>query len=787
MKRLGFLSILLLFLISCQKDYNKTKHSYQFIPPNAEAVIQINELNDFLNSITNNTILETVYSNNLKAVSPILKQFSTTAPVYLTYKDSTVTDYLILTKHDSTLFVIDSLPNLISETLGNSKITKTQIDESVIYHTVIGNTFAGSNDLNLLKNLNAKNENTALSQLIETTDTKAVASIVFKSTAVNYSELLFTPLIEEDHSNYTVLDFTPHNKGLSYHGILTAKDSIANFMDRFNFTIPQKINTPQIAPKATKSLLSITYDDFSVFLKNNSSKELNSNHEPPTFLNFTNEIARTDEALILHSLDPKLLIEAIEEKSHLETFRDLDVFNFENPDFFKTILNPFITFEEAKYFAVFENFVIFTAEPEALKSILVNALNRQTLSNSEAFISMQTQLSDEASLFIYKDSDALSSYLDASLKGYDANAVQFIHEDHYTHVHGIIQKFKKRSATNSVNEAFTTSLEHPLIMAPQVVKNHITKAHDIVAQDTNNILYLISNTGNILWKKQLQGQILGAIEQIDMYKNGRLQLAFATENRVYVLDRNGNDVSPFPLKFNDPITQPLSVFDYDKRKAYRLLVTQGKHLLMYNAKGESIKGFNYKNNSAALKTQPQHYRIGTKDYIVFAAGKDLKILNRQGQNRINLKEGFQFSDNTIYLYQNKFTTTNTLGQLVQVNTRGTITRENLNLTDKHNLSTTSKTMVTLNENKLTIKSRTIDLDYGDYTAPRIFYLNDKIYITTTDKQAKKVYLFDSQAKPIPNFPVFGVGAATLEKLDDERDLELITQSDDQTIVVYKIN
>jgi hypothetical protein len=93
----------------------------------------------------------------------------------------------------------------------------------------------------------------------------------------------------------------------------------------------------------------------------------------------------------------------------------------------------------------------------------------------------------------------------------------------------------------------------------------------------------------------------------------------------------------------------------------------------------------------------------------------------------------------------------------------------------------------MTENKLNIKSRTANLDYGDYTAPRIFYLNDKIYVTTTDLQAKKVYLFDSQAQLLPNFPVFGTSAAELQKLDKDADLELITQSDDKNVVVYKLH
>ena len=430
---------------------------------------------------------------------------------------------------------------------------------------------------------------------------------------------------------------------------------------------------------------------------------------------------------------------------------------------------------------------MFSNSIESIKFILTNALNNNTLANWDAFKSISKNLSDEASLFIFKNSDGLSEILEQDIKGYNANAVQFIYDDNYAHVNGVIQKFKKRATTNSVTEAFSIQLDAELLTAPQTLKNHVTKAHDIAVQDVNNVLYLISDSGNTLWKKQLHGKILGDIKQIDMYKNGRFQIAFATSNRLYILDRNGNDVSSFPLKFNDVITQPLSVFDYDKRKNYRLLITQSKNLLMYNVKGKSVSGFNYKNNGSDIASQPKHFRIGSKDYIVFGAGETLKILNRQGKVRINVKDKIRFSDKNIYLYQNKFTTTNTLGQLIQVDTRGKLNTKNLNLTGKHYIATTSKTLVALTENRLIIKSRTVDLDYGDYTAPKIFYINDKIYITTTDLQSKKVYLFDSQAKSIPNFPVFGTSTAELQKLDNENGLELIVKSDAKSIVVYKLH
>ena len=788
MKRLGFLSILFLLLIGCQKDYNKTKLPYQFIPNNSHSVIQINELSDFINSLNNNDILSNIYNDNLKSASNIFKNLNTTNEVFIVFPDSTSVNanYLILTKNDSTLFVLDGLKNYTSETLLNSKIEKTTIDTSILYHNILGNTFVGSNNLDLLKSINSENENLEVSKLIETADAKSVASVIFKSDATNYSKLLFTDVINSENSNLTLLDFNQAGKKLSYNGLLTTKDSTLNYLNSFKNTIPQKTNSLLIAPQNTSSLFSIAFDDFTVFKNNLNSLTKTEEETASTFLHFTNEIALIDNVLVLHTLDPNLLLESIEGKEFSEDFRDINIYHYDNPDTFKTNLKPFISFENANYFSVYENFVIFTSTIDTLKSILTDALNENTLANSDGFITINENLSDEASVFIFKDSKGLTDIIDKTMTGYNANAVQFIHEDNYTHINGIIQKYKKRAASNSVTESFTTPLETTILTAPQTVKNHITKAHDIAVQGINNVLYLISSSGNILWKKQLEGKLLGKIEQIDIYKNGRLQLAFATENKVYVLDRNGNDVSPFPMKFSDKITQPLSIFDYDKRKDYRLLVTQGKKLLMYDVKGKIVKGFNYKNN-ATITSQPTHYRIGTKDYIVFGAGESLQILNRQGKTRVTVNDKIRFANNDIYLYQNKFTTTNTLGQLVQVDTQGKTSTKNLNLTDKHKIFTTSKTLVTLKENKLKIKSRALDLDFGEYTAPKIFYLNDKIYVTTTDLQSKKVYLFDSQAKSIPNFPVFGTAQAELQELDNENGLELITQSDDKTIVVYKIH
>src|SRR5690606_19585162 len=164
--------------------------------------------------------------------------------------------------------------------------------------------------------------------------------------------------------------------------------------------------------------------------------------------------------------------------------------------------------------------------------------------------------------------------LTSNLSNYNVSGIQFIFDNNFAHINGIIKQTKAQASANAVSEELNIKLDTDLLNTPQFVTNHITKEKEIVVQDINNNLYLISNTGKILWKKQVEGPILGTIEQIDIYRNGRLQLVFATPHRVYVMDRNGKDVGPFPAKFNDNITQPLSVFDYDKNKNYRKLVIQ---------------------------------------------------------------------------------------------------------------------------------------------------------------------------------------------------------------------
>jgi len=364
---------------------------------------------------------------------------------------------------------------------------------------------------------------------------------------------------------------------------------------------------------------------------------------------------------------------------------------------------------------------------------------------------------------------------------------QFIADDGFFHALFFIKSNKKQVAKNTVSNVFELQFENDLASSPQFVINHNNGKKEVLVQDQDNVLYLISNRGKIIWKKQLNGAIQGKVAQVDLFKNGKLQIAFTTNNQFLILDRNGKEVAPFSMKFEGGNLNPLAVFDYDNKRKYRFVVTQNKKIFMYNNEGKIVKGFKYITAEASILSKPRHFRIEKKDYLTFQLDySTLKITNRVGKDRVSVKDKFSFSENPITIYQNKFSFTTTDGVLNQIDTKGKISRTNLNLLKDHGMDATSRTLAIMNDNVLRIRDKKVNLDLGVYTQPTIFYLNDKIYVSVTDIQNQKIFLFDSQAEPIPNFPIYGSSAIDMADIDNDKKPELVFKDQANSIKVVKI-
>ena len=777
------LHITILFLFSCSERYKTKTDVSEIIPSSHHTIIKVNALSDLKAISQKNIPFKEFKIENLLSKAKFL---NTTKPIYFSISDN---NYTFITEYSKSLLQVDSISDRLSKKILDNDVIKTVNNKDTLYHRIISGFFFGSENYTLVDTIKKKS-NPQLKKLLTTIDSKAEASLIFKNKSDN--DLILKRNTLKNSTEYEVLDLNMEGDDISYSGFVRNNDTLFR-KNVFRNTIPQEFDLANIIPKDVESFTRIAFDDYLIFSENISKLNATEKDSTSDILNLSNEVSviktKFGEAITIGTLDENLLEEVVSEElnANSEAFKDVPIFKFEKDSIFRDRFLPFFSLEKASLGFVYGNFAVFANDKKTLQHIISQKVNNQTLATSEKFKDISMQLADESSYLIYKNGEGLYDFLNRPAKGYNANAVQYVYETNFAHINGILSKYKKRPSGNSITDDFTVSLTSEILMQPQTVKNHRNNSYEIVVQDVLNNLYLISNSGQILWKRKLEGGILGKVKQIDIYKNGRLQLAFATQNYVYIIDRNGKDVGPFPKKFNNNITKPLSVFDYDNRKNYRLLVTQNKSLIMYNTEAKRVNGFKYKKASNTISSQPKHFKIGSKDYIVFSQGEKLEVLNRQGKERITVKGNIEFSNNSIYLYQNKFTTLTNTGQLAQVNTDGHINLKPFDFDTNSNINTTSKTLVAMSDNKLKIKSKILDLDFGNYTMPRIFYIYDKIYISTTDLDAKKVFIYDSQGKLLPNFPIFGTASIDLQNLDKKRGLELITQSDNKTIIVYKIN
>jgi hypothetical protein len=86
-----------------------------------------------------------------------------------------------------------------------------------------------------------------------------------------------------------------------------------------------------------------------------------------------------------------------------------------------------------------------------------------------------------------------------------------------------------------------------------------------------------------------------------------------------------------------------------------------------------------------------------------------------------------------------------------------------------------------------IKGIPVILPFGNYTSPKIHYINNIIYITITDLDSQKVYAFYSNGKPVGGFPVYGSSAVSLSNADNDKALEMVVQSEAEGMLIYQIN
>ena len=167
--------------------------------------------------------------------------------------------------------------------------------------------------------------------------------------------------------------------------------------------------------------------------------------------------------------------------------------------------------------------------------------------------------------------------------------------------------------------------------------NHKSNENELVVQDAKNNLYLINETGNSLWKKEINETIASDVYTVDAFRNNKFQLLFNTANYLHLIDRNGNYVEGFPLKLPARATNALAVFDYENTREYRLLIAcADKTIYNYNANGTKNESFAPIKTKENVTLQVAYTKVAASDYLIVCdiEGK-IYVYSRRGAGRID--------------------------------------------------------------------------------------------------------------------------------------------------------
>ncbi len=323
----------------------------------------------------------------------------------------------------------------------------------------------------------------------------------------------------------------------------------------------------------------------------------------------------------------------------------------------------------SKYCTFFDNYLIFGSSIQSLsKYIHANQIGNN-LNNDLEYQKFSEYLASRSNVYFYLNFPGSASLMERYLCPdlaqkilevkdhvfkFQAFAYQITSENELAY-NNIIIKYTP-DMRDEAQTVWESRLESKVIIKPKFVVNHYTGEMEIFVQDAGNNIYLLNNAGRILWKQKIDGQILSDIYQIDFYKNGKLQLLFNTSEQLHLLDRNGNYVERYPVKLRSPATNGLALFDYEQSRDYRMcLAGEDKGIYLYDKEGGIVKGWGFGKTEGRVEHPLRHFRIGNKDYIVFADHFTCYILNRRGETRVPVKKHFPVSRNAHFIMENNTT------------------------------------------------------------------------------------------------------------------------------------
>ncbi|MHC1779355.1 MAG: hypothetical protein AB9922_03840 [Bacteroidales bacterium] len=182
---------------------------------------------------------------------------------------------------------------------------------------------------------------------------------------------------------------------------------------------------------------------------------------------------------------------------------------------------------------------------------------------------------------------------------------------------------------------------------PFEVKNFTNGDTEYLEQIPSGGLRLLSKDKKGVWTIPFSGKICGRVLQVDYFNNGKLQMLFADANQLYLLDRLGRFVNPFPKKVDHEIILGPQIYDLkgDGDMAIMLL-HKDNTLRLYDKSGSLYPMWSDIVIQGPFKGFPELLKDGTEKYLVLRSETVTEIFTANGIRVTNLTGNNRLSSNT---------------------------------------------------------------------------------------------------------------------------------------------
>jgi hypothetical protein len=239
------------------------------------------------------------------------------------------------------------------------------------------------------------------------------------------------------------------------------------------------------------------------------------------------------------------------------------------------------------------------------------------------------------------------------------------------------EKEKAEIAVEEEEKDEKVSVKFEMALKPVVLSGQKGGQKVIAIPDANSVT-LFDDEGKKLWQFKCKGKPNGDIFEVIPASTGQRNYLIITDSHFHIVGTDGQEAKNSPYKLPGGNAGNASVFDYDRKRDYRL-VYPGKDGKIYNITlaGRELPDWSRPELQLPIE-QPLFFRTTGKDYLLFpySDGK-LRIADRRGKTRISIPDNFRKSLNA-GVFENKtnskglFMTASKDGQLAYISANGVI-------------------------------------------------------------------------------------------------------------------